>query len=65
MLVRIATKSFRNSWQTLIGGTLIVVLGAAFWSGARAQSSAQATCVPGSGADWMLSSDLMSGDIDY
>src|SRR5689334_14881845 len=63
MLVRTETKSFRNWRHLMIGGALAVLLGAGYWSAAKAQSSAPATCAPGSGADWMASSDQLAAQI--
>src|SRR6185503_16192651 len=40
-------------------GALALVLGACWWSLARAQAS----CVPGSGADWMASSDALAARV--
>ena len=46
-------------YRSLTAAALALILGAGWWSHARAQ----ATCVPGSGADWMISSDPLAARI--
>src|SRR5262245_52779650 len=54
-----STLYYSNFRRKLILAALAVLLGAGWWSLARAQ----ATCVPGAGADWMASSDPLAARV--
>src|SRR5262245_12907683 len=55
----LASNPHYNLYRKLIVLLTALVLGAGWWSLARAQ----ATCVPGSAADWMVSSDPLAARI--